>query len=48
MLGRHRQWKFSDGITYAIKKYLRAKLGQVVRLPASILLASPGNTEIVR
>lgn len=34
MLGTHRQWQLSDGVTYAINKYLRIKLGQVVRLPA--------------
>lgn len=34
MLGSHCQWKLNDGISYAISKYLRIKLGQVVKLPA--------------
>lgn len=34
MLGSHSQRKLNDGISYAINKYLRIKLGQVVKLPA--------------
>lgn len=33
MFASHNQWKLNDRINYAINKFLRIKLGQVLKLP---------------